>query len=355
MGNHMPLRVRRPARKVLALIALVGTCGLSVTTRATEVWFAPDSDTSDFLDLFRKPSLWSRARSEVSVIKLGPQQVGGANQTGKNTLADLSNVDVFRLLAQWQIKLAIEAPAIKPWDCTGRNAAKRTLQFVSNIRKAGGTVHYASMDEPLASGISFCGDTLHSSAVKTAEYMREVARNEPALQIGDIEAYPVYRIDQITQWITALKANGVRPAHFHLDVNIHRLDVSPNIDLAADLESLKAFLHEENIPFGIILWSGYNPAPSDKAYFDRAMAWARRVQATVGPPDQIIFQSWVLRSSPRCVDTDPKCFPQELRCTLQDPPGCGQKDVPINLPEGATSVFSHTRLINEALGILKRR
>jgi hypothetical protein len=339
--------------RLFALIALVGACCPSVMTRAAEVWFGPDNDTPDFLDLFQKPDLWTRARSQISVIKLGPQQVGGVNQTSKNTLADLRNSGAFPLLAQWRIKLALEVPAIKPWDCTGRNAAKRTLQFIDNVHKAGGTVYYASMDEPLASGIIFCGDTLDGSAVKTAGYMKEVLRNAPTLEIGDIEAYPYYSVDQLKQWLTALKRNGGTPAHFHLDVNIHRLDVSPYINLISDLGSLKAFLRTQNIPFGIIFWSGYNPAPSDKAYFDRTMAWTSRVHAAVGIPDQIVVQSWILRSSPRCSDTDPNCVPPKLHCTSQDPPGCGERDVPINLPEGDSSIFSHTRLINEVLGILE--
>jgi hypothetical protein len=153
-----------------------------------------------------------------------------------------------------------------------------------------------------------------------------------------------------------LKRNGVSPTHFHLDVNIHRLDVSPKIDLAADLGHLAEFLRAENISFGIILWSGYNPAPSDKAYFDRTLAWTKRVRTVVGIPDQVIVQSWVRRSSPpRCTDIDPSCTHPKLRCTSQDPPGCGQKDVPINLPEDDPSIFSHTRLINETLGILERK
>ena len=210
------------------------------------------------------------------------------------------------------------------------------------------------MDEPLASGAIHCGDTLDGSAIKTAEYMKEVARKEETLQIGDIEAYPYFRMDQIKQWLTALKAHGVIPAFFHLDVNIHRLDVSPDINLTTDLASLKMFLHTESIPFGVIFWSGYNPAPSDKAYFDRTMLWTNRVHVAVGTPAQVVFQSWVMRSSPRCTDTDPSCIPPRLHCTSQDPPGCGRGDVPINLPEDDPNIFSHTRLINDALGILAR-
>ena len=324
--------------------------------QAAELWFAPDNDTPDYLDLFRRPDLWSKSRTQISVIKLGPQQAGGHNPSGKNTLSELHDANAFRLLAQWGIRLAIEVPAVKPWDCTGHVAAKMTLQLVENIRKAGGDVRFLSMDEPYVSGMIFCKDNMENTAAKTAEYVREINRKEPQIQVGDIEVYPYFRIEQLKDWLTAaLERYGVRPAHFHLDVNVHRLDVSPNIDLAADLGSLELFLHGKGIPFGIILWNGYNPAPTDKAYFDRTMRWVERVHGAIGLTDQIIFQSWILRSSPRCADTDPACYPDKLRCTPDDPPGCGQKTVPINLPEDDPNVYSHTRLINEALDMLNRR
>ena len=85
------------------------------------------------------------------------------------------------------------------------------------------------------------------------------------------------------------------------------------------------------------------------------MRWVGRVHATFGTPDEIIFQSWILRSSPRCSDTDPACYADKLHCTPEDPPGCGQKDVPINLPENDLNIYSHTRLINEGLVILEHK
>lgn len=320
--------------------------------RAAEVWFTPNPESPDFLDLFKKPSLWSKARSQVSVIKLGPQQSGSNNPTSTNTLAELKAVNAFRLLSQWGIKLAIEVPALKPWDCDGQKAAKMTLQLVENIRRAGGEVSYLSMDEPYVSGIVFCKDTMEAAAAKTARYMKEIERNEPQLQVGDIEVYPYFRIDQLKAWLTALEKNGVRPANFHLDVNVHRFDLSPDINLTADLRSLRAYLNSRKIPFGIIFWSGYNPEPTDRAYFDRTMSWTKRVHAAIGIPDQVIIQSWVIRSSPRCTDTDPSCYPNKLHCTSEDPAGCGRPTVPINLPENAPNVYSHSRLINEILAIL---
>jgi hypothetical protein len=265
----------------------------------------------------------------------------------------LEQANAFHLLAQWNIKLAIEVPAIKPWDCNGQKAAQMTLQFVDNVRKAGGNVQYLAMDEPYVSGFLYCKEKMEETAKKTVNYLREIKKAAPQIQVGDIEVYPYFNVNQLTSWLNALQQNGATPAFFHLDSNVHRIDVSPNISLSADLGSLKTYLHSRNIPFGIILWSGYNPEPTDEAYFNRTMLWTNRVHTAIGTPDQIIIQSWILRSSPRCTDTDPSCYPDKLRCTPSDPSGCGEKAVPVNLPENDPSVYSHTRLINQILNTLR--
>ena len=50
------------------------------------------------------------------------------------------------------------------------------------------------------------------------------------------------------------------------------------------------------------------------------LAWVDEVRAAIGSPEQIIFQSW-------SVSID------------------GRKEVPVNLPERSTTVWTHTRLL----------
>jgi hypothetical protein len=193
---------------------------------------------------------------------------------------------------------------------------------------------------------------LEIAATKTAAYVRELNAHDPTLEVGDIEPYPFERPAQLKQWVSALIRNGIKPAHFHLDVNIHYLDVHSDIDAATDLRSVSAFLLERGIPVGIILWSGYDPEPTDKDFFDRTMAWVRRVRA-IGIPQHVIFQSWVLRSYKGCSDTNIRCAFPKLKCPPSDAIGCGLKSVPVNLPEGNPREFSLTRLVNEALSVLQ--
>ena len=206
----------------------------------------------------------------------------------------------------------------------------------------------------LASDVAGCGDDLAGSAAKSAALIRGIRSNTPKLEVGDIEPYPAQRPAQIVQWLLALNNVGLAPAYLHLDANIHFLDLHPEINVTADLQSLQVSLRTLGIPFGIIFWSGYDPEPSDQAYFDHTMNWVRRVHAAIGAPDQAIFQSWIYRSFPGCSDTDPNCGPPKLRCPPEGARGCGLKSVPVNLPEGDPEAFSLIRLVNEALGTLRQ-
>jgi hypothetical protein len=227
------------------------------------------------------------------------------------------------------------------------------LKLIAAAAAAGGTVKYISMDEPLRSGTAICRDSLEGAAAKTVAYSRELKAREPALEIGDIEAYPFEPPARLERWITTLIEDGFKPAHIHLDVNVHYLDVHSDLDVTNDLRSIRDFLASDQITFGIILWSGYDPEPTDRAFFDRTMAWVRRVHAA-GVPEQVIFQSWVHRSYEGCADTNPACAFPKLRCPQSGAAGCGLKSVPLNLPEGDPHVFSLTRLMNEALHVLRQ-
>jgi hypothetical protein len=343
----------------MAIVAAVLLASLSAAPNATaaaaaiQVWFTPASESRDLIEMFRDPQLWKNARSQISVFELGRRQLGEGNTTGINTISDLSKVSAFQLLRSWGISLALEGPAIKPWDCTGRYAAEDILRLIGNARAAGGIVKYVSMDEPLLSGTRFCRDSVENVAAKTAAYIKELKAREPVLEVGDIEAYTP-DISQLEQWLTLLTKDGAKPAHFHLDVDVHYVEVHPNIDIIADLRSLKVLLRTQGIPFGIIFWSAHGPEPSSQSYYNHTIAWVKQVHAAIGAPDQAIFESWITRSYAGCNYAASGCAPPKIQCPPSDTSGCGLHSVPINLPEGNPRIFSHTRLVDEGLTILGR-
>lgn len=327
------------------------------TRDSGKVWFAPDNETPDLLDLFRHPELWPAARARVNVLKLSAQQLSSGKPFKSNNFDDLVGAHMFATLAQWHMALAAEMGAVKEWDCTGQQAAKQTVDMLKNVAAAGGAVEEIAMDEPIVSGTGPCKLSLTETAARTVAYVRVVqaahirdGRGVP-VAIGDIEPYPSFSVQTLKDWIAALATLDLKPAFFHLDVNIHYVDLHPEVRLDQDLGDLYAFMRASRIPFGVIFWSGYDPLNSDKLYYDHAMRFVERVHRIIGAPDQMIFQSWIVRSPISCPAAIHACALAD--CTPTDPAYCGQKSVPLNLPENDVDKFTHTRLIRDGLTALE--
>jgi len=341
------------ALPALALVALGALQPALAASPGPEVWYAPGDETPDYVDMFTHPERWSRARSQISVFGLGPPAAMGANRSGINTSMDLARVDAFRLLRSWGLKVALGVPAVKEWDCSGQLEIKRTLQYVTVVRQSGGDVDLLDMDEPLVGGVLHCHDEVGKVVQETAAYIAAIHSALPNIQIGYTEAYPIFSVAQIEAFVADLQRNGVKLAFFHLDVNIPVLPIRPQIHLEPDLRALQAFFRQQHVPFGIVIWSGYNPVHSDEAYYANAMAWVKRVHAAIGAPDQVIFASWVTRSSQQCVEGQKDCSREAPKCSVADPPYCGKKSIPINLPDNDPTIFSATRLVLDGIRLFE--
>jgi hypothetical protein len=338
----------------LIFVSLLTSGSISLPAWATgpapEIWYVSNADAPDLVTMFVHPELWSRARVHINVFQFSPQQAAVPNVSGLNTVDDLARVDAFRLLGSWGIGIAIEAGAIKPWDCTGERAAGIALEYINNVRRAGGKVKALALDEPLHSGIALCTNTMQQVALKTSTYIKQVKSKASGTEIGDIEPYPGYSASQMIEFVTALEKNGAKPDFFHVDISIALLKLRPNVHLAADLQAMQDFFRKQGIPFGVIIWSGgYGAEPSDRAYYDRSMALARQVHEAIGTPDRLDFESWVTRSSQTCSEGQPDCGAPNFRCTPSDPPYCGKRSVPLNLPDNDPTQFTQTRLVLDVL------
>ena len=314
------------------------------------VWYTSDGGATDFLDLFRQPPLWQNVRPQVNVYKFYLQQLSDSS-----SLASLSSANAFGMLSSYGVKTAVEAPAIKEWDCTGTTTLAQATQAIANVKAMHGTLNGLAMDEPLFSGTGACGLTIAQTATRVAKYvasLRTNAANQPpsgVLAVGDIEPYPSFSVSQLEAYVDTLIVNAARPAFFHVDVNVAYTQRTPSIDVGGDLKALRTYLASHGIAFGIIFSPGYDPVSSDQSYYNHVMDWVNQVRFQVGVPDHAIFQSWVKRAPASCDDTLLQCG----ACRSSDPPACGQHSVPINLPDSDPSIFSHTRLIGDGLGFLQ--
>ncbi|MCD4834928.1 MAG: hypothetical protein K8R31_14110, partial [Bacteroidales bacterium] len=231
-----------------------------------------------------------------------------------------------------------------------------SINVIQNIEANGGIVSYLAMDEPIRRWYPLYHyiyweqtdprpclvDSLGALADHVAAYIKQMEIWFPSVSIGQIGLYPEVGVNQFKEYIIALETRGVSLAFLHIDVHGPRVDeyisFGINIDVADDMAELKSFLEEHNIEFGLIFFDTYYDSQywepdeyNDSTYYAGTMDWVNFVNDANLKPDHSIFQSWV--------------FPYYTT-------GIGPNEIPVNLPENDSSIYSHTRLINEGYDIL---
>jgi hypothetical protein len=305
---------------------LFGACAPS-----RQVWFTPNIGSPDLADLFTRPEAWSVARGRIDVFKFYAAQLIDDGVVcaacGPNRPGALERAGAIARLGEWRIAVAIEAGAVKAWDCRAELTTPVALAAGRRVRALGGQVRYVALDEPLLGGAQ-CGLGPEESLRRTTAFARAVRAEDPGLAVGDIEPYPVIPADVLIEWVQGLRREGAATAFFHLDVDrAHAARLAS--DVVGDMQSLREACRAAGIPFGVILWG--DDGTSDRAYTESALRWTETVAGALGGfPEHTLFQSWV--ASPD-----------------------GAQRVPTNLPENDALVFSHTRLVNEGWALLEAK
>jgi hypothetical protein len=304
---------------------------------AEQVWFAPNMGSTDYQELFTNPDAWSIARSRIDVFKFYTQNLlpHPCDICRDNILPAFVAVDAFRQLAAWEVAVAVEVGAVKPWGCTSDITFAAAREVIENVAANGGQVRLLALDEPRVGGEEVvdglgCGYGMEESARETAAFIRRVRSVYPEIVVGDIQAYPHFPVPEIQRWLEALEAAGAAPAFLHMDVDLERVRVE-GADVAGALAEMQRFCDEHGITFGVILTSNWRQAGSNQAYYESTMEWIRTVRDAIGRPAHAIFQSW------------------------QGPAPSGDHEVPVNLPRNDPGNYSHIRLINFGLDLLEGR
>ena len=285
----------------------------SLASRATageRAWLCPNVASPDLVRMFDSPDEWPRARARLGVFQLYAQQVGADDPSecascGPNLFPALVRAGAFQKLQRWGVDLSLELGAVKHHTCKGADAAAYADHLAGRVEAAGGKVRFVAMDEPYVGGEmkapngQTCGYSRDQSADEVARFAARLGTLRPGIRVGDIEPYPYYRPAQLEEWIDALRARGVTPAFFHLDVDrLHARNLK--LDVARDLVRMRDFCAARNIPFGVIFWGhegefqrGTSQGLSaERAYYQQVMSWVGTVRAAIGAPDHAIFQSW---------------------------------------------------------------
>jgi hypothetical protein len=86
------------------------------------VWFAPNMGSVDYKELLTNPESWSETRGRIDVFKFYGQLLvgdpGPCDICANNDLRSLVEAGVFRKLADWGIRIALEGAALVSGGCT---------------------------------------------------------------------------------------------------------------------------------------------------------------------------------------------------------------------------------------------
>jgi hypothetical protein len=313
---------------------------------STQVWMVP-APAGDTLRFIKEPELSVQARSRINVFSFyqgglldWPGFVCG-DPCGPNTFPALRDAvpgGAFRWLQDQGIQLAMEAPAVKPGNCTadlvGGRVLDASLNALDNVVSTGAHLDHISIDESFAASIASpdyprgqndfppCGLTGEDVAQLLKLYIDGIHAKYPAVQVGFIEPYPYFSVDILMSNLLELEHAGIPIPYFHLDFDL-RAARNGHRDVNADLRRIRAFCAARDIPFGVIIIG--DDSPNDHGYAAAAWAQLRVIAAAVGVTEHTLFDSWSIdtsdpaqsRSMPHMVpETDPDTHLGEMLAML---------------------------------------
>ena len=299
VGPHQSTAIRLPEPQT----GIVGTSGGQ--KRPDRVWMGPSParNGTNFQQLFLKASDWSETRKLIDVLAYPD---GHFDRSSDDELRD-----AFAKLRQWNIKFALEVGAVKPWAKDGADAFRARTLYWDRCLTLGAPLHALAMDEPL-----HC--TRHdlklpdSHAIEqTTRFMAEARAKYPDVLIGDIEPYPYFKYEELTNWVARLQANcesrGIRGLDFvRLDPDWYGFPYYKRGSWG-EIREFERFCHDHGMRFSLIYWASdwakykNSPSAAKTFWYTSIMYQGKAYESVGGAPDQFVIQSWI--------DAPPECLP----------------------------------------------
>ncbi len=296
--------VANPAVPAAVVSSAKSTTAAAARAAAPVAWFVPPdpifyhrslkcTGTSPYMALFAPGAPWRQAAAHIRVLETNFLWVADGPR------GDLARE--FDYLKRHGIALGLGGGVLTCRGLTGKVegfAGRRVLRQVPRIarrvRRAGETVRYIGMDEPVFYGSIYSGRlarhwTPAHVAANATKTLRALSSAFPGLKVVDIEPLGgpprqvALEIRRYKSAIEAFRQDGMPVTSFRTDVSWWAL---PPGALAA----LCKMLRSEHVTFGVICdGSGH----TDAAWVRSAEINMARVRAAVGNPDVVVFQSWM--------------------------------------------------------------
>jgi len=283
----------------------------------------------DFTQLFNNDAAWnggektwSNAARHVQIISFSTQFLSAVSDTVLSKIV--------RYLKQEHMGIGLESLATN-WfheppcggGIEGYSDPGSANRIVSKLLKAGGSLDYIAMDEPLwfghyYNGKNACKSSIQNLAERVAVIIKTYTAAFPNVIVGDIEPFPAvssqagWQADYAT-WVKAFNsATGTPLGFLRLDFNWGdpRLNKrgSQNIPDPAAIGNLArsaASVARANGLQVAMIYNGTGGPNTDAQWIQQARTHIDCVEASGIHPDQVIFQSWDKYPARSLPETDP--------------------------------------------------
>lgn len=291
------------------------------TSTKPEVWIMPPAapDGRCFRELFTQPDQWKETRSLVDVV-------GYADHQLNKQFKDDELREWLPMLEKWNLRLALEVGAIKPWGTTGQKTYDAQRKSWDRVQSLGGKIYALAMDEPLCCARKDLKKSDEYAVEETAQFIALVRKNYPDMKIGDIEPYPFLQNSDLIPFIDALQARlkqmNVRGMDFfRLDVDWNHFTIGATIYKGnwPDVRKLEQACRLRKLPFSLIYWAAdYRrmdqlKLADDSTWYVGIMRQGYDYAFVGGAPDQYIIESWVGAPSRAVPETDEWTFTRSVR------------------------------------------
>lgn len=297
-----------------AILFCLGSCaGRAEDSSVPKIWFHmggmgnPNNPApaKSWDTLFYEPDAqWPEFMDHVQVVGILTQVLGQIpDENLTKVVARLKQKHIalgVEMLAQAYTLPGVDSPPGCGQGVEGYYAPFATAALAAKLKRAGGTLQYIVMDEPLFFGHYYneknaCHSSIDEVAERVAANVREYEKVFPDVVIGDGEPLPVITSQPNWQsdyrrWLTAFQAKtGKSLAFTDIDINWG------HTNWPQSLKSFASFARQIHMPMGII----YNAIPPNKImtnqeWLDDAQQNFTFIEKTLGvTPNWAVFASWV--------------------------------------------------------------
>jgi hypothetical protein len=269
-------------------------------------WLHPNIASADLLQVIDQPDVLAK----VGVFGLYVQQIIFDDPSqGPNTWQALQAADFYRKLHTAGVPLNIEIGSVKGGDCQCVNALHNLEWCVDVVRDHGGDVAYLTQDEPLTAWINSCSKapdkrTIEQIADSVAAWMKR-ATELGVPHVGWAEAWPHVGFAVQQQFLDLLQARGVKPSHWHLDIDWVTAGSDPKV--SAFIKAATALAEARGITLGLMVNTTVDPIPTDAQHFANLAALSRKLWAIDPNAKHVVVQSWARR-----IKDGPQTVPNNL-------------------------------------------